>query len=109
MKWLKKVGARVAQALIDKFEPKIQSMSDPIVRVVLIFVLKWVKKVFEVLTDADPNDEEQIKAIAQEFLDDMPKEGLEFAKIILLSKLKKEEDKELIANIINDIIEDVAA
>jgi len=108
-KWLKRVSARIAQTVIEHFEPKIDEMTNEQLKLVLKFSLKWVHKVLNVLTDADPNDQAQLEAVAKELINNAPAEGLQVAKVILLSSVRDEEAKKLVVGIIDDLLDEVAA
>ena len=107
-RWFKRLAAKVAKSVIEHFEPKVGTMKNKQLKLVLQFSLKWVKKVLEVLTDVNPNDEQQLEAVAQELIDKGPKEGLEVAKAILLVSVEDEEAKALLVSILDDLIEEKA-
>lgn len=107
-KWLKRISARIAQTVIEHFEPKIEQMDNENLKLVLKFSLKWVHKVLEVLTDKDPNDQAQLEAVAKELVEYGPLEGLQVARIILLSSIRDDEARKLVVGIIDDVIEEAA-
>lgn len=106
MKWLKRIAAHVASSIIERFEPKIKQMTNERLKIVLLFSLKWVEKVLDVLTDANPDDQAQLEGIANDFIENAPREGLEVAKLLLLHKIKNESDRLFVEKIIDDIIND---
>ena len=108
-KWLKRISARIAQTVIAHFEPKIDEMDNEQLKMVLKFSLKWVHKVLQVLTDADPNDQQQLEAVARELIENGPTEGLQVARVILLASIRNEEAKKLVVGILDDLLEEVAA
>jgi len=108
-KWLKRISARIAQTVIEHFEPKIDAMDNEQLKLVLKYSLKWVHKVLHVLTDADPNDQQQLEAVAKELIENGPAEGLQVAKVILLSSIRDEEAKKLVVGILDDLLDEIAA
>ena len=106
--WLKRISARIAQTVIEHFAPKIEAMDNENLKLVLKFSLKWVHKVLEVLTDKDPNDQAQLEAVAKELVEFGPREGLQVARIILLSSIRDEDARKLVVGILDDIIEEAA-
>ena len=108
-KWLKRISARIAKTVIEHFEPKIDQMDNENLKMVLKFSLKWVHKVLDVLTDADPDDQQQLEQVARELVEYAPTEGMQVAKIILMSSIRDEEAKKLIVGILDDLIEETAA
>jgi len=104
---IKRIGGKVFEFLIEKYEPKIQELDKPGLKKVLTFGLNWAKNIVEVLTDADPDDKKQLETVANELVTQAPEQFLEWAKVGLAQKQMDEEKKAFILDTLEIVIDEL--
>ena len=104
---LKRLSATIAKFVFAQYNPKIEAMQDETIKAAILPLLGWSKDILNILTDADPNDEKQLKAQIKLILDQSPDKLLAWAKIAIEQKQFDQAKKLLMLELITSLIEEV--
>ena len=104
----KRVGARVVLAILNAYKPKIDEFESEILKEALLIFLDWLERILGKLTDADPDDKEQVEAVAKEILQESPDRFLGWSLIAIENHKKLSfEQKTFMKDIITGIREEL--
>ena len=82
-------------------------MQDQAIKAAVLPLLDWSTELLNILTDADPEDEKQLKEKIAIILNQSPDKLLQWAKVAIENKQMDEAKKLLILELITSLIEEI--
>jgi len=104
---IKRITASIAKHVLLRYKPNIEAIKDANLREAILPLLAWASQVLAILTDADPDDEKQLKAQVKLILDQSPDKLLKWATQAIEQKEMDEFKKALIIDMLKDILSEL--
>lgn len=101
---MKRIWATVALAMIAQYRPKIEQLDKPGLKLAALSLFDWTKETLDVLTDTNPNDQQQLEEMAARILAESPERFLAWAEAAIGQREMDEAKKALILELIADIM-----